>query len=281
MTKIETKIFEKLKDLIFSNQKIDDEILKKIGVDPTKKIQEFKNIRITNDFWSGLNIQLIDELKDVNGDLIEENKKLVSRVKNLYANGIFKIANTDLAELGLWNPSKIIHLGNLRLKNQSDFLFNYDYYDIDLVDKNKNVDGLWNDNVITTDRILSALSSFNISQEDLDNMKETSLTSQLEKHLKGFFTTVKKESSSNQGRIDLILGSNQNYGIEVKLAREISKAANCQKAIGQIELYSKQFNGNLMVLIAGKKIEKNDKNVTEVIRKSKECSCPNYFIVVD
>lgn len=79
----------------------------------------------------------------------------------------------------------------------------------------------------------------------------------------------------------MILGSNQNYGIEVKLAREISKAGNCQKAIGQIELYSKQFNGNLMVLIAGKKIEKNDKNVSEVIRKSKECNCTFYFIDVD
>jgi hypothetical protein len=281
MTKTDVKIFEKLKDLVFSNKKIDEETLRKIGIDTSKKIQEFKNLRITNDFWSGLNIQLIDELKDVNGNLIEENKKLVSRVKNLYANNINKITNIELAELGLWNPSQIIHLGNLRLKNQSDFLFNYDYYDIDLVDKNKDVDGLWNDNVITTDRILSALNSFNISLEELDNMKEPVLTIQLEKHLKGFFTTVKKESNSNQGRIDLILGSNQNYGIEVKLAREISKAGNCQKAIGQIELYSKQFNGNLMVLIAGKKIEKNDKNVSEVIRKSKECNCTFYFIDVD
>lgn len=110
----------------------------------------------------------------------------------MYANNINKITNIELAELGLWNPSQIIHLGNLRLKNQSDFLFNYDYYDIDLVDKNKDVDGLWNDNVITTDRILSALSSFNISLEELDNMKEPVLTIQLEKHLKGFFTTVKK-----------------------------------------------------------------------------------------
>jgi hypothetical protein len=281
MTKTDTKIFEKLKELIFSDKKIDEESLQKIGVDPSKKIQEFKNLRITNDFWSGLNIQLIDELKDVNGILIEENKKLVSRVKNLYANNINKITNVELAELGLWNPSQIIHLGNLRLKNQSDFLFNYDYYDIDLVDKNKNSDGLWKDNVITTDRILSALKNFNLDKIGLDAIKEVMLTSMLEKHLKSYFETVKKESSSNQGRIDLILGSNQNYGIEVKLARELSKASNCQKAIGQIELYSKQFKGNLMLLIAGEKSEKNDKNVSEVIRKSKECDCTFYFIDVD
>lgn len=281
MTKTNTKIFEKLKELIFSNKKIDEETLRKIGIDPTKKIQEFNNLRITNDFWSGLSIQLIDELKDVNGILIEENKKLVSRVKNLYANNINRISNAELAELGLWNPSQIIHLGNLRLKNQSDFLFNYDYYDIDLVDKNKNADGLWKDNVITTDRILSSLKNFSLDKEGLDSIKETFLTSMLEKHLKGYFETVKKESGSNQGRIDLILGSSQNYGIEIKLARELSKASNCQKAIGQIELYSKQFKGNLMLLIAGEKSEKNDKNVSEVIRKSKECECTFYFIEVD
>lgn len=281
MTKTNTKIFEKLKELIFSNKKIDEEALQKIGIDPSKKIQEFKNLRITNDFWSGLNIQLIDELKDVNGILIEENKKLVSRVKNLYANNINKITNAELAELGLWNPSQIIHLGNLRLKNQSDFLFNYDYYDIDLVDKNKNADGLWKDNVITTDRILSSLKNFNLDKAELDSIKEPMLTTMLEKHLKGYFETVKKESSSNQGRIDLILGGNQNYGIEIKLARELSKASNCQKAIGQIELYSKQFKGNLMLLIAGEKSEKNDKNVSEVIRKSKECDCTFYFIDAD
>jgi hypothetical protein len=281
MTKTDTKIFEKLKELIFSNKKIDEESLQKIGIDTSKKIQEFKNLRITNDFWSGLNIQLIDELKDVNGIFIEENKKLVSRVKNLYANNINKITNIELAELGLWNPSQIIHLGNLRLKNQSDFLFNYDYYDIDLVDKNKNADGLWKDNVITMDRILSALKNFNLDKITLGSIKEVMLTSLLEKHLKNYFETVKKESNSNQGRIDLILGSNQNYGIEVKLARELSKSSNCQKAIGQIELYSKQFKGNLMLLIAGDKSEKNDKNVSEVIRKSKECDCTFYFIDID
>jgi hypothetical protein len=275
------ELIRKLQQFLLTDEKIDEDSLKKIGVDTTKKSQEFRNIKITNDFWTGLTVDVIDDLKDLDGRPINENKTLITRVKNLYQNDKKQISILELAELNIWNSSKDIVLGNLRLKNQSDFLFSYDYYDIEIVDKKKNIDGLWLDDVITHDRILDALKVYSLTAERLSNMKELDLNKDLEILLKSYFETVKKGGRSNQGDIDIILGSNHNYGIEIKLAREISKAGASQKAIGQIELYTRQFKGNFMLIVAGKTTEKNEKSVADVVRKAKDCGCAYYYIDAD
>jgi hypothetical protein len=275
------ELIRKLQQFLLTDEKIDEDSLKKIGVDTTKKSQEFRNIKITNDFWTGLTVNVIDDLKDLDGRPINENKTLITRVKNLYQNDKKQISILELAELNIWNSSKDIVLGNLRLKNQSDFLFSYDYYDIEIVDKKKNIDGLWLDDVITHDRILDALKVYSLTAERLSNMKELDLNKDLEILLKSYFETVKKGGRSNQGDIDIILGSNHNYGIEIKLAREISKAGASQKAIGQIELYTRQFKGNFMLIVAGKTTEKNEKSVADVVRKAKDCGCAYYYIDAD
>ena len=275
------ELIRKLQQFLLTDEKIDEDSLKKIGVDTTKKSQEFRNIKITNDFWTGLTVDVIDDLKDLDGRPINENKTLITRVKNLYQNDKKQISILELAELNIWNSSKDIVLGNLRLKNQSDFLFSYDYYDIEIIDKKKNIDGLWLDDVITHDRILDALKVYSLTAERLSNMKELDLNKDLEILLKSYFETVKKGGRSNQGDIDIILGSNHNYGIEIKLAREISKAGASQKAIGQIELYTRQFKGNFMLIVAGKTTEKNEKSVADVVRKAKDCGCAYYYIDAD
>lgn len=282
MTKKENlRLVRDLQALLLSNTKADEKALQKIGIDTEIKSQEFRNIRIKNDFWNGITIEVIDDMKDLDGNLISENKKLISRVKNLCENGTKKIKTKELADLNIWNPSKEIVLGNLRLKNQSDFLFTYDHYDIQIVDNKKNIDGLWIDSVISTDRILDVLKKYSVSAKKIASMKELDLNKELEVLLKQYFETVKKGGRSNQGDIDLIIGSNHNYGIELKLAREISKAAACQKAIGQIEQYTRQFKGNFMLIVAGKTSEKNEKGVSDVVKKAKDCKCTYYYIHAD
>ena len=270
-----------VKDLqkhLLSHKKTDEKALKAIGINPTLKYQEFRNIKITNDYWSGLSVDVIDDHKDLDGNLICENKKLSLRIKNLYENNTRKLKSAELSEYNIWNPSKDIVIGNLRLKNYSDFLFSVDHFEIELVDSKKNIDGLWLDDVVTVDRILDTLKQYNLSSKKLSGMKELDLNKELEILLSKSFETVKKGGRSNQGDIDLIIGSAHNYGIEIKLAREISKAAACQKAIGQIELYTRQFKGNFMVLVAGNSSEKNDKEVMEVKRKAKDCGCNYYYL---
>jgi len=276
-----TKQIKDLQTLLLSNKKADEKALQGIGIDTTIKTQEFRNVKVVNDFWNGLTVEVIDDQKDLDGNLIADNKKLISRVKNLMENGNKKLKITELSELNIWNPAKDIVLGNLRLKNFSDFLFSYDHYEIQIIDDKKNIDGLWLDNVITTDRILDVLKKYDLTAKRLANMNELDLNKDLEVLFRQYFETVKKGGRSNQGDIDLILGSNHNYGIELKLARELTKAAASQKAIGQIELYTRQFKGNFMLIVAGKSSEKNDKSVSEVVRKAKDCKCTYYFIEAD
>ena len=276
-----SKLIKDLQTLLLSNKKADEKALQAIGIDTTIKSQEFRNVKISNDFWNGLTVEVLDNLKDLDGNPISENKKLISRVKNLMENGNKKINITELSELNIWNPAKDIVLGNLRLKNFSDFLFTYEHYEIQIIDEKKNIDGLWLDNVITTDRILDVLKKYSLTARQLSSMNEMDLNKDLEVLLKQHFETVKKGGRSNQGDIDLIIGSNHNYGIELKLAREIAKAAASQKAIGQIELYTRQFKGNFMLIVAGKSSEKNEKSVSEVVRKAKDCKCTYYYIDAD
>ena len=61
-------------------------------------------------------------------------------------------------------------------------------------------------------------------------------------------------------------------------AKELTKASASQKAIGQIELYTRQFKGNFMLIVAGLVSNKNDKSVAEVVRKAKDCQAKYYFL---
>jgi hypothetical protein len=277
-TKENVKLIKELQKLLLSNKKADEKALQSIGIDTTIKTQEFRNVKITNDFWNGLTVATIDNLKDLDGNPIEDNKKLVLRAKNLLENGTKKIKVTELSDLNIWDPAKEIILGNIRLKNYSDFLISYDYYEIQIIDDKKNIDGLWLDNVITTDRILDVLHKYDLSAKELAKMKELDLNKELELHFRKYFETVKKGGRSNQGDIDLILGSNHNYGIELKLAKELTKASASQKAIGQIELYTRQFKGNFMLIVAGSASDKNDRAVSEVVKKAKDCKSTYYYL---
>jgi hypothetical protein len=275
------KLIKDLQALLLSNKKVDEKVLQAIGIDTTLKSQEFRNVRIINEFWNGLSISVIDNQKDLDGNLIANNQKLISRVKSLYDNGKTKFKITELPEFNIWNPSKDISLGNLRLINYSDFLISYDHFDIEIIDEKKNIDGLWIDSVITSDKILDVLNKFDLTINQFSTMKELDLNKALELHFRRYFETVKKGGRSNQGDIDLVLGSNHDYGIELKLAKELVKASASQKAIGQIELYTRQFKGNFMLIVAGLASDKNDKSVAEVVRKAKSCKCTYYFLEVN
>jgi hypothetical protein len=277
-TKENVKLIKDLQSLLLSNKKADEKALKSIGIDTTIKIQEFRNVKVTNDYWNGLTVSVIDNQKDLDGIPIADNKKLVLRAKNLLENGTKKIKITELSDLNIWNPAKDIVLGNLRLKNYSDFLISYDHYEIQVIDNKKNIDGLWVDSVISTDRILDVLHKFDLTAKQLNNMSEVELNKELEIHFKKYFLTVKKGGRSNEGDIDLILGSNHNYGIELKLAKAVKNIKKAQEAMGQIEMYTRQFKGNFMLIIAGLASDKSEKAISELVRKAKDCKCTYYYL---
>jgi hypothetical protein len=279
ISKENIKTLRALQELVRNGTKIDEKTLTGIGIDTTNKLQDYRNIRITSDFWNGVKVSVIDDTKDLDGIPIRENKKLILRVKNLYENGIDRILFSELQNLNIWTPAKEIILGNIRLKNYSDGLFfSYDYYKIEIIDSNKSIDGLWLDPAISRGKILDVLHDFNLSEKEFIKMKELDLNKALEQHFKKYFETVKKGRTSKQGLIDLVVGANHDYGIELKMAKELQKAANRQKAIGQIEEYTREFKDNFLLIIAGRSNEKNDKAVQDVFKKVKECKGYPYYL---
>jgi hypothetical protein len=276
--KVNTK--KLLQELLLSNKDIDTKALEAIGLDMAIKEQKVGNIKITNGFW-GLEVSLIDEKKDLDGVAIAANAKLIKSIKNLYENGKTKITASELADFNIWRPAKELNFGNIYLKNASSFFStSYDYH-IQLIDENKNIDGLWQDSAISMDKILKVLKTYEITATKLSTTKEVELNKDLETLFKHHFVTVKKSGSTTEGNIDLLFGKNKNYGIEIKLAREIAKPSVSQRAIGQIEMYCRSFDGNFMLVVAGTAKEKNDKSVAEVVRKAKECKCAYFYLEAD
>lgn len=81
----------------------------------------------------------------------------------MFENGTKRISVSELKDMNIWNPAKEIPIGNLLLKNYSDFLFSYDYYEIKIIDEKKNIDGLWKDSIISTKTVLEVLHKFDIA----------------------------------------------------------------------------------------------------------------------
>ena len=105
------------------------------------------------------------------------------------------------------------------------------------------------------------------------------LNKRLEQHFRDFFENVKKGGRSLKGDIDLLLGSNHEYGIELKLAKQLLSSSSCDRAVGQIENYTKDFNkGNFMLVIAGDSEYEYEKNIKRVIAKAKDCKCDFYYL---
>jgi hypothetical protein len=198
-----------LQEYYKTGQDVKEKDLKNIGVDTAKRVHQFRNLSIEKSFLGDWNAKLVDETKDLDGNPIKDNKKLVQRIKALYENGTNKINFSDFFALNIHPTAKEILIENLRLKNYSDFLVKFDYYEISIVDKNKSIEGLWIDKAITTERVLDALHKFEISEKELSLLSEVKLNKSLEDHFKLYFEYVKKSGTSNKGLIDLLLGSQQ------------------------------------------------------------------------
>lgn len=271
------KAVKALHELLLSGKSYDSDSLKAIGINLELEKQEIGNLRITYGFWEGLDVKLIDRDCDLLGNSIKENKKLIARIKYLYESGECKLKIGELSAINIWKPSRELIFGNLRLKNNYDFLSLNDYYDIELVDEEKDLNGLWKDDSITTNRVIDVLHKFDYTVEQLSTLKEVALNKELETHFKKYFKTVKKGARSDQGDIDLLLGSH-NYAIELKLAREITKASNRQKAIGQVMEYVERYKNNLLLVIAGSKEDRSDKSVEELMKKATAHNCSYFYL---
>jgi hypothetical protein len=251
--------------------------LDKISVDKCQLNQQFRNILLKKDFLGDWVIKLIDENSDLDGIPIVENKKLITRLKALWGNGIKEMKFSELMSMNIFPPATSLKILNFKLTNNPFLLFKTDYCDITLIDESKNIDGHWLDSMISKARILEVLKEFNIKSKDLTEISELDLNKLLETHFKKYFENLKRGGASNKGLIDLIIG-NSVYGIELKLARELKKTTQADRALGQIHRYTDQFGTKFMVIIAGNEEDMREKCVQELIEKIKKRKCAYYYL---
>ena len=131
--------------------------------------------------------------------------------------------------------------------------------------------------MINTERILDVLKDFTINSKDLSKISELDLNKLLENHFKKYFENIKKGGTSDKGLIDLIVGDLK-YGIELKLARELKKTTQADRALGQIDRYMEKFGANFMVVIAGNDDDKKEKSVQDLIKKIRSGKGTYYYL---
>jgi hypothetical protein len=275
MIKQNSKALKLFQEMIISGKRnVSKDILKSLEIDFSNSNQEFGNIILKKDFFGDWSLSVKNTLHDLDDNPLSDNKKLIQIIKAHYENNKY-LKFQELLNLNIWIPATVIKIGNFVLETNPMF----NVYAIGLIDKNKNIDNLWIDKAINQDRVLSVLNMFSITKTELDQMKELSLNKLLESHFKLYFATVKKGGTSNKGLIDLILGDNC-FGIELKLARELKKTDQADRAKGQIDRYKEEFKDNFMIVIAGSSEEKKEKNIQDLIKKIKETYTSYYYIEV-
>ena len=287
MSSSKTEILKKLKNLLIHNDisEIDKDHLEEIGIDISKGSQKFGNVEISNSFFGGLEIDIMDSKKDLDGNPLSNNKELLQKIKNTLNNGSNEINQEELKEYGVFEIEDELVIGNVKLYDQkianfiNSLISSTKTYTIELINEDKNAGGLWKDDLINKKNVLKVLHSFKIEKDEFDELTEVQLNKKLEQHFRESFENVKKGGRSLKGDIDLLLGSNYEYGIELKLANKLLSSASCDRAVGQIENYTKDFNkGNFMLVIAGDSQYEYEKNVKRVIAKAKDCNCDLYYL---
>lgn len=272
-TTTNTKALKALQEKIIK-RKIDcskDE-LTSLCIDLSISNQEFGNVILKKDFLGLWSISLKNELHDLDGKPISENKKLIQIIKANFESGKKELKFQELWNLNIWTSKSELKIGNFRL-----YSFLTSYYNIELIDKNRSVDNLWADSVIDKDKVFEVIHKFNVANNDLAKMKELELNKLLEVHFKNFFSTVKKGGTSNKGLVDIVLGDNK-FGIELKLARELKKSDQADRAYGQADRYKEEFKSNFMLLIAGSLDEKGEKSVGDLLKKLQKQNIFYYYI---
>ena len=278
-----------VKAFSLNQNEMDARLLTKFGLDPNlTELKVGKNLIITKksqiskklSFMLGDEITILDTLNDIDGNPIQTNQKLISRLHKIWSANKKTISFNEVMDLGIFTPNKKIKVGNniilKNIYNNLPFPFtSEESYEITIENSQKDIEGKWLDEYVTTKNVKDALLNFKYNKKMLE-LKEVPLNKVLEIYLKDFFVTVKKSGLSSKGEHDLIIGDT--VAIELKLSREIKESGSHFTAKGQIDTYSEHFKSNLLVVVAGIKSEQQEFYVQKVIEKAKKVHADWMFL---
>jgi hypothetical protein len=260
------------------NNQIKSSQLQSFGYDTSQQKHIVGNIRVSKDLlFNAFNLSIIDDQKDLDGNNICDNIKLVNRVISHWETGETEIHFDEFIALNIYPAASEIKIGNIKLTN---YLGLDKTYDINLLNSEKNIQDKWIDSTVTTNRVIEVLRKFQSSKTHHD-MSEVQFNKVLEVYCKGYFETVKKSDTTNFGMLDLTIGSIKNkVAIELKLSKHLTNPKRSQECRGQIEDYKMQFRSNLILVIAGKREDFDHPNLKAVLTKAKQIEikyCPIYW----
>ena len=241
------------------------EKLESLNVDTTKNNIVIGNLELSKILFSkNYSVNYIDKKRDWKGDLISENKLLEEKVLKLYKQNEEKITRDELLHLKLDLHESTYLIGRNFKLNYEIFLFNY--Y-IELVDKQKDGRGRWKTEYIDVRKVRTAIDDYPLTKQFYKNYSEPKLNTELKKHLENYFEKVREQTNNENGRLDIKIGDND-FVIEIKMAKSLKNKSKYKEAIGQIMDYlnSKRLESKkFMLLIVCEKSEEDEPNILELI----------------
>ena len=258
---------------------VSETYLENLGLDTDVSTFEIGNFRLEKRFFSLITkdytLSLIDWSKDLMNESIKDNVSLIKLIMESFDEGYGAISFKTLAKYKF----------NIRLtqfdfskcwSNRNFILSRYEsgFYII-IRDKERDIEGRYISGAINIDRVIAPIIEYKISANYLSENKEVDINEDLVKHLQNYFVPVKKSTGNSSKYFDVVIGKDD-VVIEIKLARELLKSGNYQRAIGQIEDYTDQLGkkDNLLFLIIGNKEEKSERNIKLIEEKiSKDMRC--------
>lgn len=261
-----------------STPTVSQDTLKKLRLNTKNKKIEVGNLMLKQDVLlsSDYSINLIDKKRDLNGDPIQDNQKLLARVQKLWDQGEKKITYDEFWKLKIWTPLKTIKIGNFELYSS---MLSGSHYSISLIDENKDGYGRWVDKAVDHKKVVKVLDAYKFTKNQMRTYKETKLNAELEKHFRQYFDNANKSKGNLKGIFDLEVG-NMSYVIELKLSSAAKKTDQRDRAYGQMKRYLDEFKSkNYMLLIAGDKADKQDDNIKALKKAAEKDFGVNYYFM--
>jgi len=278
MTKKENEAALKLIQKEYINQKKKDSLaspeispdkLKKLKIDTSQKKIPLGNLLLKKDliFSENFSINLVDKKKDLDGLLLKDHPNLLKRLQKLWDQGEKKIPYEDLWKLNIYTSLSTIKAGNFEIYSG---LLSGSNYSISLIDEEKDGYGRWVDSAVDYEKVVKALDAFKLTKSKCKTIKETSLNSELEKHLRTYFDNCNKSKGNLKGIFDLEIGD-LTYVIEMKMAVSAKKTDQRDRAYGQMKRYLDEHKSKkFMLLVAGMSADKQDTNIKSLKKAAEE-----------
>lgn len=218
-------------------------------------------------------LDVLDYDNDLNNLPIISNKKFIKFLYDKCRKNNSEIHEDELKKFEIPHLITGYTIGNISLNARK----NTQFYDVDIIDENKDYEGRCNDGYFDLDNVINAIDNFKLKKSDYEYYKETEINELLENHLKKYFVNAHRSSGKTKKIFDLVIG-NDEIIIEIKLAKSLTSAQS-QRAIGQIQDYLELGKYNeFLLLVIGLKSQRQDKFVKELEQKIDNMEdCEFYF----